>query len=85
MIDTKIKYKESDNLCSPDLVLVNCIHREADGTLSRSPQLGLIYIAMAAKKANFTVKIIAGDNVFKDIISITKVEFYYNYASISFY
>ena len=55
----------------PDLILVNFVHREADGSINESPQLGLIYIAMVAKNAGYSVVIVAGDNVLSDILKLS--------------
>src|SRR5687768_774466 len=53
----------------PHLVLVNCVHREVNGSISRSPQLGLLYIASTAKQSGYNVALVAGDAVFHDIAS----------------
>lgn len=56
------------------LILVNAISRNYDGSLSESPQLGLLYIATLVRNNGYPVKILAGDDLFTSIttnISLT--------------
>ncbi len=51
----------------PDLILVNCVHREITGSISQSPQLGLLYIASTVRQAGYQVALVAGDAVLREI------------------
>jgi radical SAM superfamily enzyme YgiQ (UPF0313 family) len=46
-----------------DLILVNCVNRNYNGSIDRYPQLGLVYIATAAQKHGFHTQIAAGEQL----------------------
>ncbi len=55
-----------------DLILVNCVHRNNDGTIQQSGQLGLLYIAGVAKAAGYEVRILAGDELAAELLEVTR-------------
>lgn len=55
-----------------DLALVNFVNRDHFGFVSRSPQLGLLYVGTAARDAGHHVEIFAGDAPRRDLQGFLK-------------
>ena len=51
-----------------DLILLNCVVRNYDGSIDQAPQLGLLYIATLAKSKGYEVRILAGDDLFSPLL-----------------
>jgi anaerobic magnesium-protoporphyrin IX monomethyl ester cyclase len=51
-----------------DLILLNCVVRNYDGSIDQAPQLGLLYIATLAKSKGYEVRILAGDDLFSPLV-----------------
>lgn len=51
-----------------DLILVNCVVRNYDGSIDQAPQLGLVYIATFVKSKGYGVKIVAGDDLYTELV-----------------
>lgn len=61
---------EGAHIPATKLVLLNSISRNYDGSLSESPQMGLVYIATTAKRNNYDVSILAGDDLYKQLLEV---------------
>lgn len=53
------------NLDSVDVILINAISRNYDGSLSDSPQLGLVYIATFLRLHKVDASILSGDDLYE--------------------